>query len=189
MRRYYGVLGSGDDWAQCIPECVSIKTESPAHVVEDGRVRVAGVGFLTEWKGWHIVVEALALLPEATRARLKFRHIGPVGATSESARYAEDLFARTKQAGLSEVIQWIGEQPSSASLLSESDCLVVASRNEPFSLAMLEALFAGVPVVAADSGGATDLIEPPKNGLLFKTGSPGDLARVLRSLVETDALS
>jgi len=108
---------------------------------------------------------------------------------SESARYAEALFARTKEAGLSETIQWLGEQPSSAPLLAESDCLVVASNNEPFSLAMLEALFAGVPLVAADSGGATDLVETPKNGLLFKTGSPEDLARVLRSLVETDALT
>jgi len=189
MRRYYAVSGAIGDWAQCIPECVSIEAELPMRVVRGDTVRVAGIGFLTQWKGWHHVVEAFADLPDGIRARLKFCHIGPVGALSESARYAEALFARTKEAGLSETIQWLGEQPSSAPLLAESDCLVVASNNEPFSLAMLEALFAGVPLVAADSGGATDLVETPKNGLLFKTGSPEDLARVLRSLVETDALT
>jgi glycosyltransferase involved in cell wall biosynthesis len=189
MRRYYGVSGKGGDWAQCMPECVSAKPELSARVVRDGVVRIAGVGFLTPWKGWHLVVEAMALLPVELKSRLKFCHIGPIGASPESARYAKELFANTKKAGLSESVQWLGEQPASAPLLAESDCLVVASNNEPFSLAMLESLFAGVPVVAADSGGATDLVETPKNGLLFKTGSSQDLARVFRLLVETDALA
>ena len=135
------------------------------------------------------MVEAMALLPAEIRTHLRFCHIGCAASSPESERYAEALYNRTKEAGLADNIQWLGEQPSSAPLLGQSDCLIVASNNEPFSLAMLEALFAGVSVIAADSGGAVDLIEPPKNGLLFKSGSPQDLARVLRSLVEADALA
>lgn len=187
MRQYYGVVGS--EWAQCMPVCINASTGSPKHVSGGGVVRIAGVGFLTRWKGWHHVVDALALLPPVIRARLKFRHIGPVGASSSSLYYADELVARAKAAHVTECIQWLGEQSSSSPLLAESDCLVIASRNEPFSLVMLEALNAGVPVIAADSGGPPDLIKPPQNGYLYKTGSPDDLARVLRSLVETDALA
>jgi glycosyltransferase involved in cell wall biosynthesis len=86
-------------------------------------------------------------------------------------------------------VSFLGEQASSLPLLAQSDALVVASRNEPFSVAMLEALHAGVPVIAADSGGAVDIVRPPENGLLFKTGSAEDLARVLVSVVEENALA
>ena len=47
---------------------------------------------------------------------------------------------------------------------------------------MLEALFAGVPVIASDSGGAQDLIAPPVNGRLFRTGDAADLARTIDDL-------
>jgi len=187
MRRFYGAKGS--DWEQCIPECVNVTAADVRQPSGSAAVCMAGIGFLIQWKGWHHVVEAIALLPETTRGRLKFRHIGAVGATPTSAHYARKLLTRTKGLHLTESVEWLGEQPSSTPLLQRSDCLVVASLNEPFSLAMLEALYAGVPVIAADSGGAVDLIEPGRNGWLFRSGDSVDLARVLRSLVETDALA
>ena len=187
MRRYYGVAGS--DLAQCIPGCFSEGPESFAGKDGTGIIRLAGIGALVRWKGWCHVVEALAELPGEVLARLRFRHIGVDDGTAGSRAYVQELRERTAAAGLTKNVEWLGQQPSSGPLLAESDCLVVASENEPFSIAMLEALRANVPVVAADSGGAVDLIAPPANGLLFKTGSARDLARVLRSLVETDALA
>jgi glycosyltransferase involved in cell wall biosynthesis len=53
---------------------------------------------------------------------------------------------------------------------------------------MLEALHSGVPVLAADSGGATDVIEPGRNGWLYRTGDPGDLALRIGELMKTNAL-
>lgn len=187
MRKYYDMQGAG--WERCIPECVRANISPILRVPSQSLVRIAGVGFLVRWKGWHDVIEALALLPVETRARVRFDHIGPVGYAPADKRYAEELWKKTEAAGLAGCVRWLGEQPSSTPLLNESDCLVIASRNEPFSLAMLEALHAGVPLLAADSGGATDVVTLDRNGWLYRTGDPADLARLLRSLIETDALT
>jgi glycosyltransferase involved in cell wall biosynthesis len=187
MRRYYGV--TGHDWAQCIPGCFADPTERAMKQPGTGVIRLSGIGALVHWKGWHHVVEALAELPEVIRTKVRFRHIGKDDGSADSKAYALELSARTAAVGLAKNVEWLGQQSSSEPLLMESDALIIASENEPFSVAMLEALRVGVPVIAADSGGATDLVETPKNGLLFKTGSAQDLARVLRSLVETDVLA
>jgi glycosyltransferase involved in cell wall biosynthesis len=189
MRDYYGVTGAG--WEQCIPGCVPAPIgEIPrARAAGDGRVRLGGIGMLVEWKRWHLILEALAALPAEVRAKVQFSHIGGADASAESQRYAEKLRALTATRGLTEVVTWRGDQPGAQNFLGTIDCLVVASHQEPFSVAMIEALAADVPVVAADSGGARDIIAPPRNGWLFRSGDARDLARTLGALAEPGALA
>jgi glycosyltransferase involved in cell wall biosynthesis len=85
-------------------------------------------------------------------------------------------------------VTWAGQQASSECLLGRCDALVIAATNEPFSVAMLEALQRGVPVIAADSGGALDIIDPSRNGWFFRSDDSADLARVIRERVETSSL-
>lgn len=190
MKRYYGVAGSGS-WEQCIPACVSATAPSNSSRPRDRTrrpVRLGGAGLVVEWKRWHLMLEALALLPPTVREQLRFVHIGGPDESAASRRYAAALRARTIALGLSNVVEWRGEQPSSQALLTEIDCAVVLSRLEPFSMVMIEALAAGVPVVASAAGGPRDVLMPSVNGWLFEPGDPRDLARVLTMLVETDAL-
>jgi glycosyltransferase involved in cell wall biosynthesis len=51
--------------------------------------------------------------------------------------------------------------------------------SEPMPRRLLEAFANGLPVIAADEGTALELIEPGRNGLLFQSGSPRELARRL----------
>ena len=190
MKRHYRIE-PGDSRAQCIPSCVpapSSLPEKPRIFAPEGVVRLGGAGALVSWKGWHLVLTALATLPAAVRSRLRFAHIGSPEASAESRRYAVELRAQTEALDLAKIVEWRGEQPSADGLLRETDCLVVASHQEPFSMAMIEALAAGVPVLAADTGGPADVLTPPHNGWLFQSGSAGDLARELAMLVEGDAL-
>jgi glycosyltransferase involved in cell wall biosynthesis len=188
MKAYYGI-GDGT-WAGCRPGCVAELQSAPGRTAgHDGIVRLGGIGALVRWKNWHLVLEALALLPETVRRRLKFTHIGRGDGSPESRSYETGLRARAQSEDLRGLIEWRGEQPTAASLLQECDCLVVAARNEPFSVAVIEALQAGVPVLAADSGGARDIIEPEVNGWLFPTGEVKALADRLASLPGTDALA
>ena len=143
---------------------------------------------LVRWKGWHLIVDAIAALPADLRARIRFDHIGGTGRIPDAERYAAELRASTARAGLDNVITWRGEQASSAPLLSEIDALVVASQQEPFSIAVLEALSSGVPVLAADSGGAQDLIVEGRSGWFFRSGDAASLAAKLEMLASTDAL-
>jgi glycosyltransferase involved in cell wall biosynthesis len=190
MKEYYGVPTRTEPWARCIPECVpKSATRRESRVTNpEGVVQFGGIGLLVPWKRWHLVLEALALVPEPTRRRMHFRHIGGTGDSPEAQRYATELHTRTSELGLDATVTWLGEQPSSSPFLREIDCLVVASRGEPFSVAMLEALQAGVPVLAADSGGARDIIVPSRNGWLFRSGDAADLARMLAMLAESDGL-
>ncbi|MEO6026934.1 MAG: glycosyltransferase [Candidatus Binatia bacterium] len=69
-------------------------------------------------------------------------------------------------------------------VLAELDCLIVPSlMRESFSLVTREALAAGVPVIATDSGGPTEVIRPERNGLVCATGDAADLATCLRRFV------
>jgi glycosyltransferase involved in cell wall biosynthesis len=54
---------------------------------------------------------------------------------------------------------------------------------------MLEALAAGIPVLAADDGGAKDVIDPYRNGWLFQTGNHRALAQRISQLAGSDLLS
>ena len=189
MKHYY-IGGNGGSWDQCIPGCIASESANGLGKPRASHrpVRLGGIGALVPWKRWDLVLEALARLPEAARNKLRFAHIGAPDGSDISLRCASSLRAQTAALGLGGIVEWRGQQPSTGDFLCETDCIVIASHNEPFSMAMLEALSAGVPVLAADSGGARDILTPPRNGWLFHSGDAGDLARSLLMLAETDAL-
>jgi len=180
MRDHYGVVGNG--WAGCRPGCVAADRPVPLRAPRVGFVlRLGGIGALVRWKRWDLVLAALDLLPGEIRRQIRFRHLGAAENSEKSRAYAAELRAAAAARGLE--VAWEGQQPSSEGFLKEVDVLVVASQDEPFSVAMLEALYAGVPVLAADSGGARDVIEPGVNGWLFRSGDAGDLAARLAAIV------
>jgi glycosyltransferase involved in cell wall biosynthesis len=186
MRKYYELPEKG--WNQCLPGCVAAESPSALETRASKSVtlRLGGIGTLVPRKGWHTLVAAIMALPVETRRKFRFRHIGATDGTPESIQYATELRSLTVTAGLEGSIEWLGEKPSSEGLLRNIDWLIVPSEREPFSVSILEALLARVPVVAADSGGTGDLIVPPTNGWLFRTGDSADLARVLASLLEPE---
>ena len=186
MKRHYGA-GDGS-WEQCVPGCVPPSEPGPRRLRSpDEPVHLVGAGALVRWKNWHLVCEALARLPAPVRRRWRFTHIGADDGSADARAYGAELRARTEQPDLRGLVTWRGEQAGSAALLAEADCLVVASRHEPFSVAMIEALAAGVPVLAADDGGACDLIRPGVNGWLFPAGDAPALAAQLQKLTEAAA--
>ncbi|HEX2861969.1 MAG TPA: glycosyltransferase family 4 protein, partial [Lacunisphaera sp.] len=170
MRSYYAAPGSG--WHRCIAGAVPASRVSPAPPVA-GRLRLGGIGALVRWKRWEMVIDALARLPAG--ADVSFQHIG-----GDPERLQDELWQLARSKGLGDRIRFCGPEPTSDRLLGEIDVLVVASENEPFSMAMLEALAAGVPVLAADSGGAVDVVRDGVNGRLYRTGDADALVEVLR---------
>jgi glycosyltransferase involved in cell wall biosynthesis len=189
MRAYYGCAGTS--WEHCVPGCVPGPGESPPErsAPKPGSLRLGGVGALVPWKRWDLVLEAMAAVEEGLRRNIHFSHIGADDGSKLSRDYARRLLGRTEALGLASNVTWHGQQPSSRNLLNNIDCLVIASEREPFSIAMLEALAAGVPVLAADDGGAKDVIDPYRNGWLFQTGNHRALAQRISQLAGSDLLS
>ncbi len=183
MKRYYGV--KEPSWEGCHPGCVVLEPGSAERRPprQPGWLRLGGIGSFVRWKHWELVLEALRRLPAEQREKVEFRHIGDAAGRADGRRYADELRARTAQLGLAGRVEWRGWEASSDALLRDVDALVVASRNEPFSVAVVEALAAGVPVLAADSGGAADIVSPGRTGWLFRSGDPADLARRIAGLL------
>jgi glycosyltransferase involved in cell wall biosynthesis len=189
MKDYYGFRDNS--WTQCIPGCISpdFLAIPRQRIGRPSIVRLGGIGALVPWKRWDLILEALAAMPRDAKDRLRFSHIGATDGTASSAHYAAALRDKTRELGLEEMVTWRGEHPSARDFLGEIDGLVISSEREPFSVAMLESLAAGVPVIAADSGGARDVIVPERNGWLYRSGDVGDLGRALAMLTDSDALN
>lgn len=175
MRAYYGASGTG--WDHCIPGGVMVASAVPRSVSQPGLLRLGGMGALVAWKRWDVVIEAVAQAVKAG-ANMTFEHIG-----GGDEMLLVELRRQAQRKGVVDRIRFCGHEANAVRLLNEIDVLLVASESEPFSMAMLEALAAGIPVVAADSGGALDVIKEGLNGRLYRTGDVAALATVLRELV------
>jgi glycosyltransferase involved in cell wall biosynthesis len=95
-----------------------------------------------------------------------------IGDGPERARLESLAAAR----GLSRAIVFFGHQPDVARRLDEADIFVLPSRSEGFPNAVLEAMAAGLPVVASDIAALRELIEHERTGLLIPSGVPRVLA-------------
>ena len=63
------------------------------------------------------------------------------------------------------------------------DVAVNASEEEPFGIVLIEAMAAGVPVVAVARGGPRDIVESGVSGMLAPSGEPAALADAIEALL------
>lgn len=142
---------------------------------KDGDFRMVMVATMKPVKGHSLLLRALRLVgrwnPE-TRLRLEL-----VG----EGQLREALQAEVRQLGLENVVEFHGELPNERvrSLLPDFDLFVLPSLSEGLPITLLEAMMAGVPVLAAAAGGIPEVIRSGENGLLFSAGNEVELARFL----------
>lgn len=141
--------------------------------------RLVGLGNIVEWKNWHLVLEALARLPETERRRLVFDHWGPVPADPACAAYQERLRTLVRRHALEATVHFHGLSLAVEEVLRGADWFVLPSTNEPCSVALIEALALGVPALVSASGGNVDIVRDGQTGLLFQPEDIGHLAAAL----------
>jgi glycosyltransferase involved in cell wall biosynthesis len=96
--------------------------------------------------------------------------------------------AEIRAAGLGGVVELAGERRDVQRLLLEADVFVLSSRSEGAPLSILEAMAAGVPVVASSVGGVPEIVEDATTGLLVPPGDAAALAAALERLLADAAL-
>jgi glycosyltransferase involved in cell wall biosynthesis len=81
-----------------------------------------------------------------------------------------------------------GAAPRPQDVLPKLGMLVLPSEAEGFGLVLIEAMAAGVPVVATDAPGIRDVVQNGVNGLLVPVGDPAALARAIERVIDDAAL-
>lgn len=169
--------------ARIIPACFAdrfMELELPCRrEVKGGPIRLVGVGNVVRWKNWHLILRALAKLSAAERGKFLFEHWGPVPDDGDAPAYFRELEGLTDELGLRAVVRWKGPTGDVTKYLAGADWFVLPSTDEPCSVALMESLAVGVPVIASSSGGNVDLVGAGRTGLLFKPEDVGDLAEIL----------
>ena len=93
-----------------------------------------------------------------------------------------------RRLGLESVVRLAGERDDVGELLAAADMFVLSSRSEGLPLSILEAMAAGLPIVASSVGGVPELVVDGETGLLVPPGDPHALAAAIERLLDDPAL-
>ena len=167
------IFGLAPERVRAIPN--GIDAPAPRRLPAGGRL-VLLVGRLVYEKGFQVALDALpAVLAAVPGTRFAVAGSGP---------HEAELRERAAALGLmehGEFLGWTGDGALGELYAAAAVC-AVPSLYEPFGLVALEAMAAGCPVVAADTGGLREVV-PDGTGLRTRPGDPADLARALVELL------
>jgi glycosyltransferase involved in cell wall biosynthesis len=143
-----------------------------AHAPADRPVLVS-VGRLKEPKDFRTLLRAFALL-QGVPFDAKIVGDGPDRVLLET---------EIDRLGLRGTVELTGERNDVPAILASADCFVLASNSEGLPLSILEAMAAGLPVVASDVGGVHELVTDNVTGFLVPPREPEALAAPLAGLL------
>jgi glycosyltransferase involved in cell wall biosynthesis len=148
------------------------------HGLPTGRL-VGLFGRITPWKGQRVLIQALPMLPDT--------HVLIVGSPM-FGQEAELVFLKALAARLqvSERVSFLGYRTDTPELMRAVDLVVHCSTSpEPFGRVIVEALFAGTPILAAEGGASTEILgdEP---GWRVEPDNPAALAAAIDAFFATD---
>jgi glycosyltransferase involved in cell wall biosynthesis len=145
-------------------------------------VVIVQVGRLERWKGHALLLHALGFLGEV--AGWECWIVGGAQRASERA-YESQLRTLAVSRGVRTRVRFLGERSDVARVLAAADIFCQPNAQaEPFGVAIIEALYSELPVVATDMGGPSEILGDQSCGVLVPPRRPEDLAKSLRALIE-----
>lgn len=148
----------------------------PGRSVVGGRAVVATIAQLRPQKRLDLLVEAAVDLPEVS---FIVAGDGPERAALE---------ARAERRGVADRVRFVGFREDVRPILDAADIVVLPSDAEGLPLSLLEAMAAGVAVVATDVPGTREIVSDGVTGLLVPSGDARALASAIARLVADDGL-
>ncbi|HSQ24727.1 MAG TPA: glycosyltransferase family 4 protein [Pyrinomonadaceae bacterium] len=157
----------------------------PVNHAQDARatrqMRVGMVGHLAPIKGQEEFIRAAAIVCRA-RDDVDFIIAGEdKSRDGENRASIEKLIRDLDLKGRIQLTGWIDDV---AGLLAGLDVFVSPARAEPFGLSIVEAMAAGVPVIATASEGAREIIDPDESGRLVPIGNVEALAKSIADVLD-----
>ena len=142
-----------------------------AREIAQGEFLIGTIAELTKNKGHEYLLDALALV-RAHGIRVRAIWIG-------EGELQEMLKKKIQVRGLEKTIFLAGFLDDARKYLSAFDAFVLPSLKEGTPYTILEAMYAGIPIIATRTGGISDLIQDDKTGILVRPADTDALARAI----------
>lgn len=136
------------------------------------------VATLAPWKGQFYLLEAFAEIKKF-HPNLKLLYVGrdPIEFRAQLEDYA-------RKNNLDGSVHFLGERRDVPDILRALDFFIFPSLTEGLGIALLEAMYMGLPAIASGLEGILEIVEDGKDALLSSAGDSQDLANKIRILVE-----
>ncbi len=143
--------------------------------IAPGAPLVATVSVLRPGKGIEVLLDAVPLIV----ARVPAAHFLIVGDGPMRREWSE----LAQRLGIEHRVHWAGHRSDVDSILPAADLLVHPTLADAFPTVLLEAMAAGLPVVASQVGGIPEIVEPGGTGTLVPASNPEALASAVVDLL------
>jgi glycosyltransferase involved in cell wall biosynthesis len=150
--------------------------------LSDDTLLIGCLGNVRPAKNYELLLDVVAALKTTGTSF----HV--VVAGHQKAELMQKLDSKIHQLQLENWVSFIGFQNDTAEYLRQLDIFLLTSSSEGFSIATIEAMASGLPVVATKCGGPEEIIEHRKTGLLAENGSRDDIVTRLQEVI-TDPVS
>ena len=134
-------------------------------------------------KGYEYFIQAARKVAD-TRPDVRWVAVGEV-----DKGIGPGLVDLVRRLGLEGQFRFLGFRPDVAAILSDLDLFVLSSTSEGLSIATIEAMAAGKPVVVTRSGGPEEVVDDGRTGLLVPPANPEALAATMGELLRNPALA
>jgi glycosyltransferase involved in cell wall biosynthesis len=143
-----------------------------ARLDHDKTLSCTMVARFTDFKDHGLLLRAFAKVPGPARLKL----VGDGKTLSAAKKLAAEL-------GIRERVEFKGARGDVPEILAQTDVFVLASKTETLPISILEAMRAGLPVIASDVGGISEEVADGETGLLVPAGSVEELSNALQRLL------
>ncbi len=180
LKRYMIARGFRADCVVCVPNGVSAPACACDRNPPVSTWTLGTVALFRPRKGMEVLLEALAAL-RSWGVDVRLRAVGGF----ETLAYETAILGLADRLGLAGAIEWTGFTREVNAELAKMDLFVLPSLfGEGLPMVVLEAMAAGVPVVATRVEGVPEAVVHRETGLLVDSGSVSQLASAIRHFVE-----
>jgi glycosyltransferase involved in cell wall biosynthesis len=179
VRDYMIGRGIPAERVTCVPNGVPIASHARDRRPPTGPWMLGAVALFRPRKGIEVLLEALAAL-RSRNVNVRLRAVGGF----ETPAYEASIMALAERLGLNDAIDWIGFTRGVNRELAKIDLFVLPSLfGEGLPMVVLEAMAAGLPVVASRVEGVPEAVVHRETGLLVEAGSVSQLAQAIQEIV------
>ncbi len=147
----------------------------------DGDTCVLAVGRIEYPKAFDTLAKALSHLPDSHRLA--------IAGVNGSSTVVAALHAAISGSGVTDRVVLLGERGDIPALMAAADVLCVSSRYEGTSGVTLEAMAAGLPIVATKAEGLQGILTDGHNAVLAEIDDPASLAQAILLVTSNDELA